>query len=69
MNALLQPVVLRVIAYVLSPLIAMVPVAYAGAVHFDAVTYTLTVSFPGLVSAAIGGLAASSAIFAKWGIK
>ena len=69
MNDLLQPVVLRLIAYVLSPLVAMIPAAYAGAVHWDAVNYVLTISFPGLVSAALGGLAASSAIFAKWGVK
>jgi len=69
MNTLMQPVILRLIAYVLSPLIAMIPVAYAGAVHFDAATYVLTISLPGLVSAAIAGLGASSAIFARWGVK
>ena len=40
MNDLLQPVVLRLIAYVLSPLVAMIPAAYAGAVHWDAVNYS-----------------------------
>jgi ABC-type nitrate/sulfonate/bicarbonate transport system substrate-binding protein len=69
MLALFQPVILRVIAYALSSLIAMIPVAYAGAIHFDPATNTLTIGFSGLVAAAVSGIALSGGIFAKWGIK
>ena len=69
MNAVLQPVILRIIAYALSSLIAMIPAAYAGLAVYNPATGDLTIHMSGLVTAALAGVGASGAIFAKWGVK
>jgi hypothetical protein len=65
----MDPVYLRLIVYVLSTLLAMVPASWAGFVSYDATLQVVTISLPGLITAVAGGLAVSGGIFARWGVK
>lgn len=65
----MNPVYIRLLAYVLSTLFGMIPAAWAGWIAYDAVAQTVTVSVPGLATALATGIAVSGAIFRKWGVK
>lgn len=65
----MNPVYIRLIAYVLSILFGMIPAAWAGWVSYDAASQMLQVSVPGLATAVGGGLAITGGIFARWGVK
>lgn len=69
MNALLQPVVLRLLIYILSPLIGLVPASFAGAVSLDTAHGILAVNFPAMVTAGLSAVAVTGGVFAKWGTK
>ena len=62
-------VYVRLIAYVLSTLAAMVPAAWAGWIDYDAAAGVVTISLQGLAGAVAGGIGLSGAIFARWGVK
>lgn len=64
-----DPVYIRLVAYVLSTLLAMIPASWAGWVSYDAATQMLQVSVPGLATAITGGLASALAVFRVWGTK
>lgn len=59
----------RVVLYVLSTVLAMLPASWAGLVAFDPETNMLMLSVPGIAAAVVTGLAGSAAVFSKWGIK
>jgi hypothetical protein len=72
MDALLKPVILRMIFYIMSPLLAMIPVSWAGlvAVQITENWHLLAdVNIGGLVSIGITAAIGSGAVFAKWGFK
>ena len=69
MNALLQPIVLRLVVYALSSLLGLIPAAYAGLAVYSQATGDLTIHVSGIVAAALAGLAVTGGIFAKWGVK
>lgn len=68
MTALLQPVFLRFLTYVMSSLIVMIPASLAGLIIWNPTTYHLTMSLPALASIAAAAVATSGGIVAKWGI-
>lgn len=65
----MNPVYIRLIAYVLSTMFGMIPAAWAGWVSYDAAAQVVQISVPGLAAAVGAGLALTSAIFARWGKK
>lgn len=62
-------VYIRLIVYALSTLLGMIPAAWAGWISYDEAAQVLSVSVPGLVTAAVAGLAVTGGIFARWGVK
>ena len=73
MENMLQPVILRLAFYVLSPLIAAVPVSWTGLVSIalDPVTWHLILDadLKGIVAVGLSAAVASLGVFAKWGSK
>lgn len=65
----MNAVYIRLIVYTLSTVLGMIPAAWAGWIAYDASAQVLSVSIPGLVAAAVAGLAVTGGIFARWGIK
>ncbi|MES2667937.1 MAG: hypothetical protein V4712_17770 [Pseudomonadota bacterium] len=65
----MNPVYIRLITYVLSIIIGMIPASWAGFVTFNEATGMLQISVTGLAAAVAGGLSLSGAVFAKWGVK
>jgi hypothetical protein len=65
----MNPVYLRVILYLLSTVLGMIPAAWAGFISYDAATQVLSVSVPGLVTAVGAGLTLGGGVFAIWGKK
>jgi hypothetical protein len=68
MNSILQPVILRIIIYVMSPIMGAIPAAFLGYVHLNS-AYVLSIDLPGLGMAVVAGAIGSFSVFAKWGIK
>lgn len=62
-------VYVRLILYVLSTVLAMVPAAWAGFVTYDAAHQLVTISLPGLASMIATALAGSAGVFKVWGVK
>ena len=69
MNLSLVMTVVRVIFYILSPVLAMVPAWLGGAIVPNPAAGTVTIDFEALVTALIAALGVSGGIFAKWGKK
>ena len=73
MESILQPVILRLAFYVLSPLIAMIPVSWTGlvAVSLDQATGHMIINadLQGIIAVGVAAGIASVGVFAKWGIK
>ena len=69
MNVLFQPIVLRLLIYIISPLLGLIPAAFAGAVTYDAVHQVLSISLPGLAYGAVSAVVVTGSVFAKWGVK
>lgn len=70
MTSLLQPVILRMIFYVLSPLIAMIPVSLAGLIVVqltEAGHLLVDADLKGLVAVGITAAIGSGGVFAKFG--
>jgi len=62
-------VYIRLLAYVLSTAAGLIPAAWAGWISYDAAAQMLQISIPGVVTAVMGGIGLTGAIFAKWGVK
>lgn len=62
-------VYVRLIVYVLSTIAGMIPAAWAGWISYDAAAGMLHISIEGMGGAAFAGLAASVAVFRRWGVK
>jgi len=62
-------VYIRLLAYVLSTAAGLIPAAWAGWISYDAAAQMLQISIPGVVTAVMGGVGLTGAIFAKWGVK
>ena len=65
----MNAVYIRIVVYVLSTVLGMIPAAWADFVAFNADTGTLVVQIEGLVIAVTGALAASSLVYRIWGDK
>lgn len=65
----MNSVYVRLIIYVFSILLGMIPAGWAGWVSFDEATQMLQVSVPGLATAIVTALGLTSAVFARWGSK
>lgn len=67
---MMNNVLVRMIIYILSPIlatgVAMIP---GWGVGYNVDTHTLTISLTSLVTAVVTAFGVSGAIFAKWGIK
>lgn len=68
MSSILSPVILRLLTYVLSSLVLMIPASYAGIITFDQATDALSMSLPTLAGIVAGAIVVSGGILAKWGI-
>lgn len=68
MSAILQPVILRLLAYVLSSLVLMIPASWAGVIVFNETAGTLSMSLTALAGLVATAIAASGGIVLKWGI-
>lgn len=62
-------VYVRLILYVLSTVLAMVPAAWAGFVAYDSAQQIVTISLPGLAAMIATALAGSTGVFKIWGVK
>lgn len=62
-----DPVYFRLVAYVLSTLLAMIPLSWSSWVTYDAATQMLQVSVGGLAAAIVGGGAIAFGVFKSWG--
>ena len=62
-------VYVRLLCYVLSTAAGLIPAAWAGWISYDAAAQMLQISIPGVVTAVMGGVGLTGAIFAKWGVK
>lgn len=63
-------ITVRMVLYVLSPLLAMLaPLLANYGVGFDAETLVLSVHLPTLIGAVVAAFGISGAIFAKWGVR
>ena len=62
-------VYIRLLSYVLSTAAGLIPAAWAGWISYDAAAQMLQISIPGVVTAVMGGVGLTGAIFAKWGVK
>ncbi len=72
MDEFLKPVILRMIFYITSPLISMIPLSWAGfiTVQLTENWHLVTdLNIGGLVSIGITAAVGSGAVFAKWGKK
>jgi hypothetical protein len=65
----MNPVYLRLLAYVISGFAVMIPAEWAGFVAYNADAQTITLSVQGLAAAIVGGMGISSGVFALWGKK
>ena len=65
----MQNVYVRLILYVLSLLVGMLPAWAAGFVSYDAEAAVLTVQVEALLVAIFSGSAISAGIFRRWGVK
>ena len=66
----MQHVIVRIVLYVLSPVLAAAVALIPGwGIGYDAATGTLTVHLSSLVGAVVAALGISGAVFARWGIK
>lgn len=69
----MQNVYARMILYILSPLLAMIPAGMAGVISYDAASNLLSLHVDGavalLVSALGGGGVVSTLVFRAWGVK
>lgn len=59
----------RMVVYVMSTIIGLIPAQFAGNVHFDTTSLLLTVDLRGLITAALSGMVLSFGVLKKWGIK
>ena len=67
-----DPVILRMLFYILSPLIAMVPVSWVGLVAVqltDNGHLIVNADLKGIISIGIVSAVGSAGVFAKWGTK
>lgn len=62
-------VYIRLILYVLSSLLGLIPAGWLGYVSYDSATSMLQINVEGAVTAVVSALAVSGGIFAKWGTK
>lgn len=65
----MNPVYIRLLAYVLSTLAGMIPAAWAGWISYDRAAEMLHISLPGLATAVIAALSLTLAVFGRWGTK
>lgn len=68
MSAILSPVILRLLTYVLSSLVLMIPASWAGVIVYNEAASTLSMSLPALAGIVATAVAASGGIVLKWGI-
>lgn len=60
---------IRIILYVLSTLLGMIPASWAGLVSYDATAGMIQISVEGLAVAAGAGLALAGGVFKRWGTR
>lgn len=61
-------VYVRLVLYVLSILVGMIPASWAGFVVYNEAAHTLTISIEGLAVAFVTAVIGSLGIFKKWGV-
>jgi hypothetical protein len=66
---LISGMILRVILYAIAPVLAMIPASLSSIIIYVPASQMIDISLGGLVTIALTALAASTAIFAKWGVK
>jgi hypothetical protein len=59
----------RIVLYVMSSILAMIPLSWSSWVTYDATTQMVHISVQGLAGAAAMGLIGALAVFRRWGIK
>ena len=62
-------VYVRIVMYVMSSILAMVPLSWSSWVTFNPETQMLSISIEGLAGAAVLGLVGAFAVFRRWGVK
>jgi len=65
----MNAVYIRIFVYVLSAVLGLLPASWAGFAGFDPATGVLWVNIEGAATAIAAGLAASVAVFQRWGVK
>lgn len=65
----MNSVYIRLVLYVVSTLLGMIPASLAGYVNYNAATYALTIDVQAVVIAIFTGFAMSAGILNRWSVK